>query len=307
VIAAVTGGGGFCGRYLVRHLEERSVEVHRLTARPDRGRAEARLHTVDPDDPAKLAAVLRSVRPDCIFHLAGVAAGADVFEYYRINVLYAANLLQATEMAGLPDRPMLWVGTAAEYGQLDPSQLPVTESAPTRPLGHYGISKLAQTQMGLAAARGGRPVIIVRPGNIIGPGMPEHMAIQSFARQIACIAAGRQSAVLETGDLDRVRDFIDVEDAVRLYWQLMRKPRSIGEIIHVTTGTGASLREILERMIRGSGLMIELRVDPARVKGQDVPTYVGSTGKLRSLLGDIEFVPLDVTLDHIRHHVMRTQ
>lgn len=282
------------------------VEVHCLSARPDRGSAEARLHAVDPSDPATLAAALRSVRPDCIFHLAGVAAGADVGEYYRINVLYAANLLQAMEGVGLSDRPILFVGTAAEYGQLDPAQLPVTESAPTRPLGHYGASKLAQTHMGQAAARSGRPVIIARPGNIIGPGMPEHIAIQSFGRQIAGILAGRQPAVIETGTLENVRDFIDVEDAVRLYHRLLQEPRSIGEIIHVSTGTGTSLQEILERMIRRSGLTIELRLDPARVRAQDVPAHIASTSKLRGLLGDVEFIPLDVTLDHIRQHIMQT-
>jgi len=303
VIAAVTGGGGFCGRHLVRYLEKMGVEVHRLSARPDCGSAQAGLHAVDPSDPATLAAALRSVRPDWIFHLAGVAAGADVAEYYRINVLYAANLLQAMEGEGLSDRPILFVGTAAEYGQLDPAQLPVTESAPTRPLGHYGASKLAQTHMGLAAARSGRPVIIARPGNIIGPGMPEHIAIQSFARQIAGILAGRP-AVIETGNLDSVRDFIDVEDAVRLYHRLMQEPRSIGEIVHVSTGKGTALQEILERMIRRSGLTIELRMDPVRVRAQDVSAHIASTCKLRGLLGDIEFIPLDVTLDHIRQHTL---
>ena len=306
MIAAVTGGGGFCGRRLVRYLEEMSVEVHCLSARPDRERVEARLHVVDLSDPMALADALGSVRPDGIFHLAGVASGADVAEYYRVNVLYAANLLQAMERAGLSNRPILFVGTAAEYGPLDPSQLPVTESAPTRPLGHYGASKLAQTHMGLAAAGSGRPVIIARPGNIIGPGMPEHSAIQSFARQIGAILAGRRPAVIETGNLESLRDFIDVEDVVRLYYRLMQEPRSIGEIVHVSTGTGISLQEILERMIRRSGLTVELRLDPARVRARDVPAHVASTRKLRGLLGDVEFIPLDVTLDHIHQHIIQT-
>jgi nucleoside-diphosphate-sugar epimerase len=299
VIAAVTGAGGFCGRHLVRYLEEAGVEVHRLSARPDGGGAGERLHAVDPADATVLAAALRSIRPDWIFHLAGLATGSDIAAYYRINVLYAANLLQAAETAGLSDRPMLWVGTAAEYGRVDPTQLPVTESAPARPLGHYGISKLAQTHMGLAAARTGRPVIIARSSNIIGPGMPEHIAIQSFARQIADIAAGRQPPIIETGNLDSIRDFIDVADVARLYVRLMQTPRARGEIVHVCTGEGTSVRDILERMIKRSGLTIEPRLDPARLRAVDVPIYIGSTAKLMDLLGEVRFTPLDETLDRI--------
>ncbi|MGH6890780.1 MAG: NAD-dependent epimerase/dehydratase family protein [Dongiaceae bacterium] len=299
MIAAVTGAGGFCGRHLVRHLAETGVEVHRLSAKPDGGSANERIHTVDPTDATVLAAALGTIRPDWVFHLAGLAAGSDVAAYYRINVLYAANLLQAAEIAGLSDRPMLWVGTAAEYGPLDATQLPVMESAPTRPVGHYGISKLAQTHMGLAAARSGRPVMIARPSNIIGPGMPEHIAIQSFARQVAAITAGRQPPIIETGNLDGIRDFIDVADVARLYVRLMQTPRARGEIVHVCTGEGTSLRDILERMIKRSGLTIEVRLDPARLRALDVPVYIGSTAKLRGLLGEVRFTPLDETLDRI--------
>ena len=301
MIAAVTGAGGFSGRHLVRHLVAMGVDVHRLSAKPGGGSGDERIHTVDPADASVLAVALRSIRPDWIFHLAGLAAGSDVAAYYRINVLYAANLLQAAEISGLSDRPMLWVGTAAEYGSLDATQLPVVESAPARPVGHYGISKLAQTHMGLAAARAGRPIVIARPSNIIGPGMPDHIAIQSFARQIAAITAGRQPPVIETGNLDGIRDFIDVADVARLYVQLMQTPRARGEIVNVCTGEGTSLRDILERMIKRSGLTIEVRLDPARLRGLDVSAYIGSTAKLRALLGEVHFTPLDETLYRICH------
>ena len=173
------------------------------------------------------------------------------------------------------------------------------EVFPARPVGHYGISKLAQTYVGLAAARTGRPVIVARSSSIIGPGMPEHIAIQSFARQIAAIAAGRQPPIIETGNLDSIRDFIDVADVARLYVRLMQTPRARGEIVHVCTGEGTSVRDILERMIKRSGLTIELRLDPARLRALDVPVYIGSTAKLRELLGEVRFTPLDETLDRI--------
>jgi GDP-4-dehydro-6-deoxy-D-mannose reductase len=301
VRALVTGGSGFCGRHLVCHLKSQSVEIHTLGRRPACGGVHHSLP--DPGDLGAIAAALDTARPDYIFHLAGVSRAADVATYYRVNTLYAANLVQAAESVGLGDRPILLVGTSAEYGSTA-DQGPVDESATARPLSHYGVSKLAQTQMAQTVARQGRPVIVARPSNIIGPGMPDRSAVQSFIRQIGEIVKQRREPVVEVGNLDAIRDFIDVDDVVALYARLVCEPAASGEVINVCTGQGTQMGEILSRLIRIAGVPIEIRRDPARAKPDDVRSHVGNPTKLRRLLNPVSLTPLDVTLARIYRSVV---
>jgi len=302
VRALVTGAGGFCGRHLVRHLEGQAVEVHTLSAGPTGAGVH---HVADPLDAEALAAVLRRARPDYLLHLAGVSRAVDVATFYRVNTLYAASLLDAVRAAGLGDRPMLLVGTAAEYGSVSPAALPIGEDTPPRPLGHYGASKLAQTQMAQAAARQGRPLVVARPANIIGPGMPDHLAAQSFMRQAVEVASGIRDPVIDVGDLDAVRDFIDVDDVVTIYWRLLQEPRAQGQVVNVCTGEGMRVGDLLSRAMRIAGVTAEIRRAPDR-GGTDVPVHVGSAARLRGLLGPIAFTPLDVALGKLHQALLAT-
>lgn len=285
----------------MRHLRRHSIEIHALGRRPAGADVD---HLAGPGDLAAIAAALKAAQPDYIFHLAGVAQAHDISTFYCVNTLYAANLIQAAEAAGLGHRPLLLVGTSAEYGQIAREQLPVDEETPARPLGHYGISKLAQTLIGETAGRQGRPVIIARPGNIIGPGMPEHISVQSFARQIAAIMTGRHEPFIEVGNLEAVRDFVDVDDVVATYWRLVREPGASGQVVNVCTGRGTQTGELLSCLVKLAGMPIEIRPDPARLKEHDVPVYVGDPTKLRRILGDTSFTPLAVTLENIHRNAL---
>jgi len=295
VRALVTGARGFCGAHLVRYLERQTVEVHTLAARPGAGDA---TYLTEPDDPVAIARAIERARPDWIFHLAGVQAADDVATYYRINTLYAVHVIEAAARVGLGDRPILLIGSAAEHGFIEPDRLPVDEQHPAHPLTHYGTSKLAQTLMAQTMARAGAPIVIARPSNIIGPGMRAG-AVQAFAQQAAEIARGGRPAVIEVGNLDSIRDFIDVEDVVALFVRLIQEPAARGRVSNVCTGRGTRMAEVLDRLIRIAGIPVQIRPVAARQKDVDVPAYVGSTETLRRLLGDITFTALDVTLAKI--------
>jgi GDP-4-dehydro-6-deoxy-D-mannose reductase len=220
-------------------------------------------------------------------HLAGVTNSPIPSQFYLVNTVYAASLLHALEIAGYGDRPVLLVGTAAEYGQITPDQLPVVETLPCNPYNHYGISKLAQTQMGLTLAKQGRRIVIARPSNIIGAGMPKNLALASFASQIRAIATGEQPPVIEVGNLSSVRDFVDVDDLVQVYWQLIQTPNAYGDVINVGSGCGMMIGDLLAQLIELSGLTIDVRVDPVRYKPIDVPVHYSSVEKLNALTGTI--------------------
>jgi GDP-4-dehydro-6-deoxy-D-mannose reductase len=293
--ALVTGAGGFCGRHLLHHLHAQGVEVHTLGVKPNCGNH----HHANPADGAAMSAAVAEARPDYVLHLAGVSHAQDLALYYSVNTLYAANLLQALEIAGRQDCPVLLTGTSAEYGLVAGEQLPITEETPARPYNHYGISKLAQTLMGLALARHGRPLVMVRPFNIIGPGMPDYISVQSFARQIADIVKARRPPVIEVGNLNSSRDFVDVDEAVRIYWQIVQTPAAYGEVINVCSGRGVPMGHLLDQLIALSGISIEIRPDPARLKPVDVPRHYGSPEKLQNILGYVPGKNLDASLKRI--------
>ena len=127
--------------------------------------------------------MLRAVRPEHVFHLSGVMYSAQLSDFARHNTMAAGALLDAA-LADKPPGAVLLVGTAAEYGIVPEAELPVVESFPASPRTPYGASKYAQTQLGLDAARRGLRVIVARPSNIIGPGLPIGSVLGSFARQL---------------------------------------------------------------------------------------------------------------------------
>lgn len=303
--ALVTGGGGFCGRHLTTYLEGQGVEVHTLSNRT-LGRAH---HHQVPDitDVAAIGNLLKRVKPDYVFHLAGVTYGKDPALFYRVNCEYAAALLSALIDCYMIECPVLIVGTCAEYGMVSHRQLPISEDLPPNPYNRYGISKLAQTLEGLIASRAGHPVIMARPFNAIGPGMPDHLVVQSFARQIVDIMHGKIPPVIEVGNLKSSRDFVDIEDLIRIYWLLVQTPAAYGEVVNICSGKGTVIGDILARVIERSGVEIEVRVNPSRLKQIDVPVHYGSTRKLERIAGYVPDTTLDMALDRILEDLKRKQ
>jgi GDP-4-dehydro-6-deoxy-D-mannose reductase len=285
--AVVTGAGGFLGRHWLPFLEARGVRV-----------AAFRRGAPDMSDAAALDEALRDAKPDVVFHLAGVSDSQDVSAFYRVNAVFAANLFASMDRAGLADRLVVLMGTSAEYGPPAGDAVPLDEEAPCRPQSHYGISKLAQTLMGQAMARAGRRVLVVRPSNLVGPGMPGHMAVEQFADQIRRAARGGPRTIA-TGDLSVVRDFIDVEDVCVRLWALCQADVPSGEIVNVASGRGITMREVVERLAALAGGGVEIRTDPARLRANDVRAHVSSIAKLERLVHPPPLTPLDDTLRRV--------
>ena len=301
--ALLTGAGGFCGRHLKHFLERKNVEVHIITNKLIK---KPRYYYVsDVTDAEKLTNVINLVRPDYLFHLAGISHSSDPAIFYRVNVEYAVGLLQALRRVGLKKCSVLFIGTSAEYGLVSLEQLPIREDLRPQPYNHYGISKLAQTFVGLAASKEGYPVVIARPFNIIGPGMPTHLVVQNFALQIAKIIKGMIPPVIKVGNLKSSRDFIAIDDVVKIYWRLIQSRSAYGKVVNVCTGKHTIIGDLLAKFIKLSDIKIEVKIEASLVKKIDVPIHYGSVKRLKQILGIVPWSSIDKTLVRILEDIKR--
>jgi GDP-4-dehydro-6-deoxy-D-mannose reductase len=287
--AAVTGSGGFVGGHLVPYLRRLGDDVVTL----DRSGAEP----VDVTDTHHVRDVLRRSRPDAVYHLAGlshVGWSWDAPEaVFRVNAQGALSVLRACADAGV--ERVLVVGSADEYGVVDPEDLPITEDAPVRPITPYGASKAAADVLALQAFLGdGLGTLRVRAFNHTGPDQSASMVVPGLAQRIVDAERAGGSKV-SVGRLDVVRDLCDVRDVVRAYRLLVERGMP-GDAYNVCSGRGVSVREIADAMLGMTDAPLELVTDPELVRPLDVPRLVGSPAKLQAETGWHPEIPLEQTL-----------
>jgi GDP-4-dehydro-6-deoxy-D-mannose reductase len=292
----VTGAAGFAGGHLIEHLLETESHVSgwRHGGVPSIPTSDERVMwaAVDVTDPDAVAASLDALRPSAIFHCAGIAdvhsTWSDSASALRVNVMGTHHLLAALERLGL-DVPVLITGSALVYR---PSMDALSEESPIGPSSPYGVSKLAQELVGLAAR--GR-VVLTRPFNHAGPRQAPAYVTSSFARQIVEAEAGLREPVLAVGNLDARRDITDVRDTVRAYRLLIDKgqPR---RPYNVCRGEAYRVGDLLQALVGQSRVAIEVRTDPARLRPNDNPVVLGDPRRLTADTGWAPRIPIEQTL-----------
>ena len=280
--ALVTGASGFVGRHLATHLGELGTEVIGAARRERPGDWAWDWQRLDVRDSGKVEAVIRDVRPTVVFHLACADRGAPLEELLEVNVGGTGRLLAAVAQAGSPTRLVI-PGSSAEYGLAPVSELPIDEQAAFRPVGAYGVSKCAQSLLALAAARADANVVVTRTFNLVGPGEPATLVCGAFASQIAAREAGTEQGPVAVGNLDSMRDFVDVRDAVRAY-VLAAVHGSSGEVYNVCSGTPASISDILRMLIAKARMPIDVLPSTGAVP-TDVPVQFGNPSRLVAATG----------------------
>lgn len=280
--ALVTGGTGFAGRFLVRHLAEEGVEVH-ATSHGDQVSADgaAAVHVVDMRDAPAVEGLLEKVRPEEIYHLAGVtrpASGAAA-GFYEVNLGGARNLLEGAA-SRTPEAKVLLVGSAYAYARRD---APISEDVPLEPRNHYGASKAAAEMLGRAYAALGLRVVLARPFNHSGPGQSPDFVLPSIVQQVTeAKRAGRKHVTLQLGNLESIRDISDVRDVVGGYVVVLREGEA-GEPYNLASGAGYSVRELAEIVASVCGIDTTLESDHTKVRRDDLPLLVGATERARRL------------------------
>lgn len=285
----VTGATGFIGAHLVRALAAagRGADVVAVSRRGPRA--------ADLRDAAQADALVASVRPAAIFHLAGLIYSRDLDELYASNVAATHALLRAVQ-ARAPDCRVVVPGSAAEYGRVPPAELPIAEDRVPAPVVPYGLAKTWQTATAGYFASLGMSVTVCRLFNVVGPGAPSGLSVGAFADQLRRIMRGDAPPRLLVGDLAPRRDFIDVGDACAALIALAALPTATG-VYNACRGASISMAELLALLVQASGVAVDVVVDPARLRhGTEILDSYGAAGRLRAATGWAPVVPLRESL-----------
>jgi GDP-6-deoxy-D-talose 4-dehydrogenase len=288
----LTGAAGFTGRYLAPALAERGHNVHGLLHLPEQEPIPgvANCYVVDLCDLKALCRVVEEVRPNYVVHLAAISfvAHGDVEQIYRTNVVGTRQLLEALTSGPVAPSSVLLASSANVYGNAREGVL--DETVPIAPANDYAVSKLAMEHVAkLYSSR--LPIVVVRPFNYTGRGQDPNFLLPKI------VAHARQGArTIELGNLDVARDFSDVRTVVDAYARLLETPAAIGETYNVCSGQAISLKSLLEMVSRLSGHQLEVKVNQALIRENEVRTLSGSADKLESIIGPLKRVCLEETL-----------
>jgi len=244
------------------------------------------------------AAVSRPV--DAIVHLAAIASGSEARQdpgrAWVVNAAGTARLMDAAvslrDVGGV-DPLVLVVSSAEVYG--DGPATPRVETDPLVPQSPYAASKLAAEVAALEAwRRAGLRVVIARAFPHTGPGQSLLYVVPAFIQRLRAARAA-DAARVATGNLEPVRDLLDVRDVVQAYVALLQHGVP-GEAYNVSRGEGVTLRELFTRLAELVGARVEPVTDPALMRSGDIRYLVGNAGKLKDATGWSPRITLEQTL-----------
>jgi len=305
----VAGGAGYIGSHTARHLREQGFEVIVLDNFSTGFRELASEPFIEADlgDREALARVFEQHHPAAVVHFAAKCyvgeSVTDPAKYYRENVTYTWNLLEAMRAADCSR--IVFSSSCATYG--DPLEVPMTESHVQHPISPYGRTKLHMEHMMQDYAHAyGLRYAALRYFNAAGASRDStlgelHDPETHLIPLVLQVAAGQRAEILVFGDDyptpdgTCIRDYIHVEDLADAHRRALLKLADEPRIeVNLGTGSGFSVLEVIETARRVTGHAIPHRVVERRPG--DPPELVSGGTRARDLLG---WTPARASLEDI--------
>jgi len=302
----ITGITGFVGSHLADYLLEKSnIEVFGIARwRSQKENIEhlngkIELFECDIKDMTSVNDVVKSVKPERIFHLAAqsfVPASWNLpGETLSTNIMGELNIFESVRQLEL-DAVIQIAGSSEEYGLVYPEEVPINENNPLRPLSPYGVSKVAQDLLGFQYFKSyGLKIIRTRAFNHTGPRRGEVFVCSTFAKQIAEIEKGIKEPVMNVGNLEAQRDFTDVRDIVKAYWLSAEKCEP-GVVYNICSGIPRTIQSILDTFLSLTDAKVEVKKDSTRMRPSDVLILKGDSTRFRDKTGWKPEIPFEQTL-----------
>jgi nucleoside-diphosphate-sugar epimerase len=286
-IALITGAEGFIGSHLCRFLQAKGWTVTGTFLQPGSVSfpklPNLSFTQCDLRNGQRVTQVLKQCEPTHIFHMGAqslpTASWADPVTTFESNVMGSLYLFEAVR--NMKRRPVIVSAcSSAEYGNVPASAIPVKEEQPLKPLHPYGISKVCLDLLAREYFLDyDIPAVNIRLFNTTGPGKTSD-APSDFVRQLVRIKKGQQSAIIEVGNLQPRRAFLDVNDTVRGFYLAAMKGKR-GEAYNLCATRTVRIHELLHTALRLSGVKVKIRPVARLMRPSDEKIIFGDTQKIR--------------------------
>lgn len=259
------------------------------------------VHYGDLNDQGSLLHVLEEVEPDYIFHLAAQSYPLTSFtapiDTLGTNILGTCRLLESVRLLKLD--PVVHVCASSEvFGRVPREKLPIGEECTFHPASPYAISKVGTDLVGRYYAEAyGMTVMTTRMFTHTGPRRGDVFAESTFAKQIALIEAGAIPPIVKTGNLNSLRTWADVRDAVRAYYMLVTVNPEKGAYYNIGGQYSCTVREMLDTLLSMSTAKdIKVETEESRLRPIDADLQVPDTSKFTAHTGWKPEIPFETTM-----------
>jgi GDPmannose 4,6-dehydratase len=318
--ALITGITGMVGSHLADFLlAQTDWEIHgmarwrspldnisHLLGRVNQNNRVSLIHG-DLRDSLSLMHVVRTVKPDYVFHLAAQSFPKTSFdaplETMDTNINGTNRLLEAIRTEA-PQAIVHVCASSEVFGRVPKEKLPIDEECTFHPASPYAISKVGTDLIGRYYGEAyGMTVMTTRMFTHTGPRRGDVFAESTFAKQIALIEQNLIPPIVKTGNLDSLRTFADVRDAVRAYHMLVTVNPIAGEYYNIGGEYTCSVKDMLDTLIGMSTVKnISVETDPARLRPIDADLQVPNTKKFQDHTGWKPEIKFEQTMNDLLNY-----
>lgn len=302
----ITGANGFCGRHFANLLTSKNKDIYGISRTiPHSLISQYPNVTFDQCnllDYTSVYNILKKIKPDVIFHMAAESSVSTSWKspinIMNNNTLSQINIFESIRELNIPTRIII-ACSSEEYGLINNSDLPINENCSFNPLSTYAVSKVSQDMLAYQYHKSyDMDIIRVRSFNLTGPGRPPIYALSSFSKQIVEIEKNPTTNTISVGNLNVIRDYTDVRDAVNGYYNIALKAAP-GSVYNLCSGTGYQLKELLNILISLSTTNINIKQDPSKFRPSDLPTMIGDNTKIKTDIDWSPKIPIQTTLNDL--------
>ena len=323
----ITGITGFVGSHMADYLLKNVPDVKVFATRRWRSRddnikhfyGDDRVKFIEADltDRGSLHGAIKISKPDVVYHFAAQSFPETSFitpvMTLTINVIGTTNLMEELRIAkdnGICDPVIVSVSSSEVYGNALKDEVPIKETNPIRAANPYSISKVGHDLMSQYYHKAyGLKVIVTRMFSHEGARRGKQFALSSFAHQIVQYEKkkdfGKEGSWYEIyhGNLDSVRTYNHIEDAVHAYW-LAIEHCDYGEMYNIGGDYTCTVGDALDMLISKSkkpDVFIKL-VDPDRIRPTDITLQIPDSSKFREKTGWKPTKGLEEICDDLLNH-----